>query len=60
MKCYQFHIEPLPAETLDATIERLDALGTKGWHAVGKFSLNHLLFEREYEAGRRPLDHPRS
>jgi len=54
MRCYEFHIEPLPAESMDTTIERFERLGLEGWRAVGKFSLNHMLFEREYQAGRRP------
>jgi hypothetical protein len=53
MKQYQFHIEPLPAETMDATIKRFDALGADGWHAVGKYSTNHMLFEREYYPGQK-------
>lgn len=55
MKIYQFHIEPLPAETLEATVERFDALGAMGWHAVGKYSLNHMLFEREYFHGQKQV-----
>ena len=47
MKQYEFRIEPLPAETIDATVERFNVLGAEGWRAVGKYSLNHLLFERE-------------
>lgn len=50
MKQYMFRIEPLPAETMDATIERFNALGAEGWHAVGKYSLNHMLFEREFDS----------
>lgn len=50
MKTYEFRIEPLPAETIDATIERFNALGAEGWHAAGKYSLNHMLFEREIGA----------
>lgn len=50
MKKYMFRIEPLPAETFDSTIERFNELGEQGWHAVGKYSLNHMLFEREFDS----------
>ena len=46
MTTYEFHIEPLFAETLQATTERFNALGAQGWHAVGKYSSHHMLFER--------------
>lgn len=55
MKQYQFHIEPLPAESLDATVERFNDLGAQGWRAVGKYSLNHMLFEREFINGVRQI-----
>lgn len=50
MKKYIFRIEPLPAETIDDTIRRFNNLGAEGWHAVGKYSTNHMLFEREFDS----------
>lgn len=50
MKQYRYHIEPLSSETIDDNVKRFDDLGEKGWEAVGKFSLNHMLFRRKFDS----------